>query len=67
MNALAADRFVVLGGPLQDTHDVLLIGRAASAAEVEERLAADCWAVKDMLRIRQISPWSLRLGSLGDP
>ena len=67
MNALLADGFVVLGGPLQGTPDVLLIVRAASEAEVEARFAADCWAVKDMLRIRQITPWSLRLGSLGDP
>ena len=67
MNALAAEGFVLLGGPLQGTDDVLLIVRAASEAEVEARLAADCWAVKDMLRIRQITRWSLRLGSLGDP
>jgi hypothetical protein len=67
MNALLADGFVRLGGPLEGTHDVLLIVRAASEAEVEARLAADCWAVRDLLRIRQITPWSLRLGSLGDP
>ena len=67
MNALVADGFVLLGGPLAGTPDVLLIVRAASEAEVEARLAADCWAVKDLLRIRQISPWSLRLRSLGDP
>jgi hypothetical protein len=29
---------------------VLLIVRAESKAEVEARLAADCWRVKDLLR-----------------
>ena len=67
MNALLADGFVLLGGPLDGTPDVLLIVRAADEAAIEARLAADCWAVKDLLRIRQITPWSLRLGALGRP
>ena len=45
----------------------LLIVRAAGQRQVEERLAADCWSVRDLLRIRQISPWSLRLRSRSDP
>jgi hypothetical protein len=56
-----------LGGPLAGTRDVLLIVRAGNAAEVEARLAADCWTVKNLLVTRQITPWELRLGSLGDP
>ena len=67
MNALVADGFMLLGGPLAGTRDVLLITRAGSEAEVESRLAADCWTVKDLLVTRQITPWELRLGSLGDP
>jgi uncharacterized protein YciI len=67
MNALVAQGFMLLGGPLLGTRDVLLIVRAADEQQVETRLAADCWAVKDLLRTRQISPWWLRLGSLGDP
>ena len=67
MNALAANGFVVLGGPLMATRDVLLIVRAADEAEVEARLAEDRWTVKDLLRTRQISPWWLRLGSLDNP
>jgi hypothetical protein len=67
MNGLVADGFVLLGGPLVDTPDVLLIVRAADQRQVEERLAADCWAAKDLLRIRQVSPWSLRLRSRSDP
>jgi hypothetical protein len=67
MNRLAADGFVLLGGPLEGTPDVLLIVRAADQGQVEERLAADCWTAKDLLRIRQVCPWSLRLRSPSDP
>ena len=67
MNALVDQGFMLLGGALQGTRDVLLIVRAADAAEVERRFAADCWTVKDLLRTRQINPWQLRLGALGDP
>ena len=67
MNGLVSDGFVLLGGPLEGTPDVLLIVRAADEKQVEERLAADFWAAQDLLRIRQISPWSLRLRSPSDP
>jgi uncharacterized protein YciI len=67
MNALEAEGFMLLAGPLMGTRDVLLIVRAENEAEVEARLAEDCWTVNDLLRTRQINPWWLRLGSLGDP
>lgn len=65
MNALVADGFMLLGGPLTGTRDVLLVVRAESEADVEVRLAADCWSVKGLLRTLRINPWRLRLGSLG--
>ncbi len=64
MNALVADGFVLLGGPLTGTRDVLLIVRAESKAEIEARLAADCWMVKGLLHTLYVHPWWLRLGSL---
>lgn len=64
MNALHAEGFVLLGGPLEGTPDVLLIIRATDANEVHARLAADPWTRNDLLRIKQIVPWTLRLGSL---
>jgi uncharacterized protein YciI len=72
MNGLAAEGFALLAGPLTGTRDVLLILRAENEAEVEARLAADCWTVKELLRTSRINPWELRLGeprlgSLGDP
>ena len=67
MNALEGDGFLLLAGPLMGTCDVLLIVRAANEQQVEARLAADCWSVKELLRTRQVSLWQLRLGSLDRP
>jgi uncharacterized protein YciI len=64
MNALAKEGFVVLGGPLEGTRDVVLIVRAKSADEVRSRLADDPWTRSDHLRIARVAPWTLRLGSL---
>jgi uncharacterized protein YciI len=63
MNALVDDGFVVLGGPLEEP-DVLLIVRAESVDAIRARLAVDPWHQMDLLRIKSISPWTLRLGSL---
>jgi len=65
MTALQRDGFIVLGGPLDGTPDVLLIARANDEAEVRARLSEDCWARNGLLRIKQIVPWTLRLGTLG--
>jgi uncharacterized protein YciI len=64
MNALHAEGFVLLGGPLEGTPDVLLIIRSNNVDEIHVRLSADSWTSKDLLRIKQIVPWTLRLGSL---
>jgi len=65
MNALAKEGFVILGGPLEGGSDVLLIVRATSPEEIRSRLAEDPWTIRDLLRVTRISPWTLRLGSLG--
>ena len=64
MNALAAEGIVVLGGPLEGTPDVLLVMRADSAEVIRQRLDNDPWTNLDLLRIRSITPWTLRLGVL---
>ena len=64
MNSLAKEGFVILGGPLEGTPDVLLVIGAKTPDEVRSRLAEDPWARKDLLRITQVAPWTLRLGSL---
>jgi hypothetical protein len=65
MNALAKEGFVVLGGPLEGTPDVLLVIRAGGPDEIHARLAADPWSRSDLLRVDRVIPWNLRLGSLG--
>jgi uncharacterized protein YciI len=64
MNALEQEHFVVLGGPLEGTNDVLLIFHATDPEEIRTRLATDPWHAKDLLRIAQIAPWDLRIGSV---
>jgi uncharacterized protein YciI len=64
MNALHREGFVVLGGPLEGTPDVLLIARARDADEIRARLADDSWTRNGLLRLERIVPWALRLGAL---
>ena len=65
MNALVAEGFVLLGGPLIGTRDVLLIMRATDEEEIATRLDRDIWVASGLLRRGRINPWWLRLGSLG--
>ncbi len=65
MDALHAEGLVALGGPLEGTSDVLLIVRASDAHEIHARLSADPWTRMELLHVKHIIPWTLRLGSLG--
>lgn len=62
MNALHAEGFVLVGGPLEGTRDTLLIIRANDADEIASRLSTDPWTETDLLRIKEAIPWTLRLG-----
>ncbi len=63
-DGLFEEGFAALVGPLEGTRDAMLVLRASSAEEIEERLAADPWTANGLLVTRQISPWQLRLGSV---
>ena len=65
MDALFEEGFVALVGPLEGTRDALLVLRASSASDVVERLASDPWTTSGLLVTTQISPWQIRLGTLG--
>jgi len=65
MNALHKEGFVLLGGPLEGTRDVLLVVRANGEHEIQARLAADCWTIRNRLVTTGTHPWAVRLGSLG--
>jgi hypothetical protein len=62
MNGLAREGFIVLGGPLDGTPNVLLLAMAESEEEVRTRLTRDIWAEQDLLRVERVAPWSLKLG-----
>jgi hypothetical protein len=63
MNRLEAERFVLLGGPLDGTWDVLLVVQAETAEQVRLRLSEDPWG-PEILETTRIAQWSLRLGDV---
>jgi uncharacterized protein len=62
MNALVADDFVVLGGPLGDGSRTLLIVDAPDEETIRARLAADPWVPMGLLVVASIEPWEVLLG-----
>jgi uncharacterized protein YciI len=64
MDALLAEGFVVLGGPLEGRPEALLIIRATDSEQIRARLDTDPWTAFDLLRTTSIAAWTLRLGSL---
>ena len=64
MDALAAERFILLAGPLEGTRDVLLVVQAQDCSEIVDRLAADPWTKNRLLIDKACRPWRIRLGSL---
>jgi hypothetical protein len=64
MDGMVEEGFVLLGGPLRGTEDVLLIVSASGEAEIHARFAEDVWTKKDLLRTKWVAEWWLRLGEL---
>ena len=63
MDRLAAQAFIVLGGPLGETGDFLLAVRAADENEIRATLQQDPWSQSGMLAIKSIQPWTILLES----
>jgi uncharacterized protein len=61
MNALAAEGFVVLGGPLGSGEEVLLVIDAPTEETARARLAADPWSTAGLLEIASVEPWAVLL------
>lgn len=66
MNALAADGFIVLGGPLgsgelRAGEEVLLVVDSTSEEAVRARFAADPWTASGLLVITRVEPWTVLL------
>jgi uncharacterized protein YciI len=66
MEALEAEHFVVLGGPLRNfsKHRAMLIVNAPDKQELRRRLDADPWMRAGVLRTIDIYPWEILLGKL---
>lgn len=62
MNGLMYEGFVVLGGPLADGPQVLLVVEAEDEAEVRARLDPDPWVELGFLKTTWIQPWQILLG-----
>ena len=63
MNALAAERLIVLGGPVGDGEETLLVFDGVSEAAIRARLAEDPWTKSGHLEIRAVEPWTILLDS----
>jgi uncharacterized protein YciI len=61
MDRLAGSGFIVLGGPLGDGRDTLLIIDADSEEAIHARLAADPWTPMDLLRVAKVERWHVLL------
>lgn len=62
MNALVAEGFVVLGGPLDDQLSTLLIVDAPDEEAVRARLAGDPWSAMGLLEVTAVAEWEILLG-----
>lgn len=66
MNGLAAEGFIVLGGPLgsgelREGEEVFLIVDSTSEDTVRARFAADPWTGSGLLVITRVEPWTVLL------
>jgi uncharacterized protein len=63
MDGLVDDGFIILGGPVGDSGQILHAVKAADADEIRARLALDPWASAGLLRVGTIERWALWLDS----
>jgi uncharacterized protein YciI len=61
MDALVADGFILLGGPVDDGQQTLHVVEADDESKVRARLAEDPWASHGLLEIGSVRPWTLWL------
>jgi|SRR5208337_4840600 len=65
MDGLAAQGFIVLGGPLGETGDFLFAVKATDENEIRATLQQDPWSKSGMLEVKSIQPWTILLESRG--
>jgi 2-hydroxychromene-2-carboxylate isomerase/uncharacterized protein YciI len=67
MDALHAEGFALLVGPLLDAREAILVVRAKDEAQVHARLAGDPWTVSGHLVTTRVARWQIRLGAIAEP
>jgi uncharacterized protein YciI len=65
MDRFVEEGFILLGGPLEDEHEVLHVVRAESREAVQARLAEDNWTRNGMLETTSVEGWTILLDGLG--
>jgi uncharacterized protein YciI len=64
MDGLADEAFIVVGGPLGDATETLLIVEADGEEAIRRRFEPDPWTGMELLRVKRVEPWHIRLGGL---
>lgn len=63
INALEAKGWAVLGGPVHDTPDALLVVWAEGEDEIRRVLAEDPWTTGELLSTSAVHRWEIRIGA----
>lgn len=61
MDGLVDDGFVILGGPIGDGKQTLIVIEASDEIVVKQRLGEDPWAPMGLLQIGSLQPWTIWL------
>lgn len=61
MDAMVAEGFIVLGGPIGDGSEVLLVFDAPSEEVIHARLEEDPWTRDGLLVTTRVEPWTVLL------
>ena len=59
IDALVADGFILLGGPLADEGGAMLVVRAGDEAAVRARVAPDPWYAHGILALEPVARWEI--------
>jgi uncharacterized protein YciI len=65
MDRLVDEGLILLGGPLEDEHEVLHVVRGESREAIQARLAEDNWTRNGMLETVSVEGWTILLDGLG--
>jgi hypothetical protein len=61
MDAMVAEGFIVLGGPIGDGSEVLLVFDAPREDVIHSRLEEDPWTRDSLLVTTRVEPWTVLL------